>query len=506
VLAKTGPAETADRRRENLALLVVVIGVLIAAVDATIVFLALPEIQRSLHVGVAGEVWIVNGYLLAITILSTQMGRLGDMFGRARMYETGFVIFVAGSFACALAWGPAVLVAFRVVQGVGGSMITANSGAVIADTFEPSRRGRAYGVNSVGWGTGAVLGVVLGGIIVTYISWRWIFWISVPIGLAATVLARKVLVDRPGSRQRRLDWRGSATLGLGLFGLLWAMIGLATERASLTLALFALGGVAALVLFWQVEGRVAEPILDRRLFRIPTMTASLLASLLQSLANFAVLYLLLLYLQGLRHLSPIGASALLVPGYIVGAVTGPFAGSIADRHGAVIPATLGLGIQGVALLIYAQLGPATALPVVALVYMLGAFGGGWFYPSNSSAVMKRAEGDAFGTTAGLLRTFSNVGMVFSFSVAVLVASVTISRQRAFEIFAGLGRLTTAESATYVHAMHAAFYASTSLMVLAAVLSASRAGRRGHGSVAASRSGAQQPEHQRSSCRLRHGGS
>jgi EmrB/QacA subfamily drug resistance transporter len=462
-----------NRRREKLALLVVVVGVLMTAVDATIVFLALPEIQRSLHLGVAAEVWTVNSYLLVITVFSTQMGRLGDMFGRARMYEAGFVIFVCGSFLCALAWAPAALVACRILQGVGGAMITANSGAVIADTFEASSRGRAYGVNSVGWGTGAVLGVVLGGIIVTYFSWRWIFWISVPIGLGAALLARRVLADRPGSRRQRMDWQGIVTLELGLFGLLWAMIGLATERASITQLLAALGGIASLLLFWRVEGRVAEPMLDRNLFRRPTMTASLLASLLQSLANFAVLYLLLMYLQGLRHLSPISASLLLVPGYLVGAVTGPFAGSIADRYGAVIPATAGLGIQVAALLTYAQLGPATPLPAVALLYMIGAFGGGWFYPSNSSAVMKRATGDAFGATAGLLRTFSNVGMVFSFSLAVLVCSVTISQQKAFEIFAGVGGLSAAQSVTYLRAMHAAFYASAGLMVLAAVLSASR---------------------------------
>jgi EmrB/QacA subfamily drug resistance transporter len=466
-----------DRRRENLALLVVVVGVLMTAIDATIVFLALPEIDRSLHIGLAGEVWTVNGYLLVITVASTQMGRLGDMFGRARMYETGFVIFVAGSFACALAWAPAALVAFRVLQGVGGAIITANSGAVIADTFDVSTRGRAYGINSVGWGTGAVLGVVLGGIIVTYISWRWIFWISVPIGIAAAILARRVLVDRPGS-QHRMDWWGIVTLALGLFGLLWAMIGLGTEPASVTQLLSALGGVASLLVFWRVEGRVAEPMLDRNLFRIPTMTASLLAALLQSLANFAVLYLLLMYLQGLRHLSPINASLILVPGYIVGAVTGPFAGRVADRFGAVIPATTGLAIQVVALLIYAQLGPATPLLVVALIYMLGAFGGGWFFPSNSSAVMKRAADNALGTTAGLLRTFSNVGMVFSFSVAVLVCSVAISRPKAFEIFAGVGVLSGPQSVTFLHAMRAAFYASTSLMILAAVLSASRARRPG----------------------------
>lgn len=178
-----------------------VVGVLITAVDATIVVLALPEIQRSLHIGLASVIWVIIGYLLVITLLSTQVGRLGDMFGRVRMYEAGFVIFVVGSLACALAWNELSLIGFRVVQGVGGAFIAANSGAVIADTFPKEQRGRAYGFNAVGFNTGAVLGVVLGGIIVTYVSWRWIFWINVPIGVAAVAVASRVLSER-GERDR----------------------------------------------------------------------------------------------------------------------------------------------------------------------------------------------------------------------------------------------------------------------------------------------------------------
>jgi MFS family permease len=134
-----------------LALLVVVVGVLITAVDTTIVVLALPEIQRSLHIGLASVVWVIIGPLLVITVLSAQVGRLGDMFGRVRMYESGFVVFVVGSLACALAWSEVSLIVFRVAQGVGGALITANSGAVIADTFPKEQRGRAYGFNSIGF-------------------------------------------------------------------------------------------------------------------------------------------------------------------------------------------------------------------------------------------------------------------------------------------------------------------------------------------------------------------
>jgi len=207
-------------------------GVLMTAVDTTIVVLALPEIQRGLHVALSAVVWVIISFLLVITLLATQVGRLGDMFGRVRMYEMGFAVFVLGSLACALAWNETSIIVFRIVQGVGGAFIMANSGAVIADLYPRERRGRAYGYTSVGWTMGAVIGIVLGGLIVTYISWRWVFWINVPVGV---------------------------------------------------------------------------------------------------LAAFAVLFLVIMYLQGPRGLSPIHASLLLVPGYVLGSVVGPYAGRLADR-------------------------------------------------------------------------------------------------------------------------------------------------------------------------------
>ncbi|MGC8462704.1 MAG: MFS transporter [Acidimicrobiales bacterium] len=431
-----GPTEGARAAAHpNLALAVVVVGVLITAVDTTIVVLALPDIQRSLHVGLASVIWVIIGYLLVITLLSTQVGRLGDLFGRLRMYEAGFVVFVAGSLACALSWNELSLVGFRLLQGVGGALIAANSGAVIADTFPPEQRGRAYGMNSIGFNTGAVLGVVLGGVIVTFVSWRWIFGINVPIGLAAAVGARRVLVDSGRRQQRRLDWWGMVTLGIGLFGLLWAMVKLTSQSLDLTIAGWLVGGAVVLVVFWGIERTNPAPMLDLDLFRVPTMTPSLLAALFQSLANFAVLFLLLMYLQGVRHLSP--------------------------------------------LLAYAQLGLRTPLWFVVVAYVVGAVGSGCFFPSNNSAVMKAAPGERFGTASGLLRTFANVGMVFSFALAILVASATITKHEAFAIFVGTTTLRPSVAGPFTDGIHAAFYSSTSLMVVAALLSASRARPRRH---------------------------
>ena len=467
------PAAPAHTRAQSLALLVVVTGVLIAAIDTTIVVLALPAIQRSLHVGLASVIWVIIGYLLVITVLSTQVGRLGDMFGRVRAYEAGFLVFIVGSLACALAWGEVSLIVFRLVQGVGGALITANAGAVIADIFPREQRGRAYGYYAIGWNTGSVLGVVLGGLIVTYVSWRWVFWINVPIGLAAFVVGTRVLHDSGARERHRLDWPGMLTLALGLFGLLWAMVKLTSESFDARIAGYAIGGAVLLVVFALIERVRTEPMLDLRLFRVPTLTPSFLASMFQALASFAVLFLILMYLQGVRHLSPLHASVLLIPGYAVGAIVGLWGGRLADRYSPVLPATTGLAIQIGVMIAYAQLSSSTSLLLVVAIYVVGAIGSGLFYPANTAAVMKAAPGGSLGVTAGLLRTFANLGMVFSFAVAIVVASQSIPRHEAVAIFVGTTSLPRAAAAAFTNGLHAAFYASTSLMVVAALLSASR---------------------------------
>ena len=457
----------------GLAMVVVMTGVLITAVDTTIVVLALPEIERGLHVALSSVIWIVIGYLLVITLLATQVGRLGDMFGRVRMYEMGFLVFILGSLACALAWNESAIIGFRILQGIGGAFVTANSGAVIADLYPPQRRGRAYGYNAVGWSLGAVLGIVVGGLIVTYVSWRWIFWINVPIGAAALVLATRVLHERSERARRHFDFLGMITLGLGLFGVLWAMTTLATASFDASAAGYLIGGAVLIAVFVLVELRQDEPMLHLSLFKVPTLAPSLLAALFQGLANFAVLFLVIMYLQGPRGLSPIHASLLLVPGYVVGSGVGPFAGRMADRFGPVLPATVGLGIQVVALFLYAQLSLGSGLWLVVLASIVNGVGASAFFPANNSAVMKASPPDVFGISSGMLRTFANIGMVFSFSVAILVASRSISKHLAFAIFVGTTSIHGHLAAAFTTGLHAAFYASMGFMALAAVLSATR---------------------------------
>ena len=464
------PAETP---RTGVALLVIMIGVLIAAVDTTIVILALPVMRQDLHVGFASVVWVVLGYLLVITLLATQVGRLGDMFGRVRMYEAGFLIFVVGSALCALSWNESSIVIFRLLQGVGGALISANSGAIIADIFPPHQRGRAYGYTSIGWNVGAVLGILAGGVLVTYLSWRWIFWINVPIGAIALALALRALPSDHGYKHRDLDLPGMATLGVALFSLLWAMVQLTTKSFDGAIAAWLGAGVLLLLLFGWIESRAKDPMVPMRLFHVPTLTPSFLASFFQGLANFAVLFLITMYLQGVRGLSPLDGALLLVPGYLVGSVTGPFAGRLADRLGPVIPATVGLAIQVVAMLLYLGLGLSTPLWAVSAISVVNGLGSGGFFPANNAAVMKAAPKQVFGVASGMLRTFANVGMVFSFSTALLVAAHALSRGLAFAIFVGNAVVSGPAGAAFLRGIHASLLASVAALVVAAVLSALR---------------------------------
>lgn len=459
--------------RPGLALTVIVIGVLITAVDSTIVVLALPTMMRALRAGLATVVWIVMAYLLTMTLLTTQVGRLGDMLGRVRMYEAGFVIFIMGSAWCGLAGSWVMLVMARVAQGIGGALVSANSGAVIADVFPPETRGRAYGFNSIGWNLGAILGILLGGFITTYFSWRWIFFINVPIGAIAFVLALYALHDRNARQRHRFDVAGLVTLAVGLSALLLAMTRLASHGFESLVGWLAGVGVAGLALFAVVESRQQEPLLRLSLFRIRVITFSLLAAFFQGLGGFAVLFLVIMYLQGVRGLSPLDASLLLVPGYLVGGVTGPVAGRLSDRVGSIIPATVGLGLQAVAFFIYAQIGATAPLYVIVVASIVNGLGSGGFFPANNAAVMRGAPPGEYGIASGMLRTFANIGMVLSFAAALLMASTRIPRGLAFAIFVGSAHLHARSTADFLSGLHVALYLSIGAICLAAIGSSAR---------------------------------
>ncbi len=444
-----------------------------SAVDTTAVVLGLPVMMMDLRSDILSMVWVIMAYLLVITILGTQVGKLGDIFGRVRMYNLGFGIFTFGSLLCGFSASGSQIVDFRVLQGIGGALISSNSGAVIADTFPENKRGRAFGFTGFGWSAGAILGILIGGFFVTFLNWRYIFFINIPIGVVATAAGYLLLKGgAPGARSK-IDYVGMLLLGSSLYLLLTFLTDLTGSGWSPDFEAELIASVVLLAGFVLWERFYSSPLLDFGLLRQRVLTASILAAFFQSLASFAVLFLVIMYLQGPRGLSPWNASLLLIPGYILGGTIAPFAGRLSDRLGARIVASVGIVLQVAGMLTYSTLLIGSSLYVVVLGAILNGAGSSTFFPANNSAVMASAPRGAYGIASGLLRTFSNIGMVGSFAVALLIASLSIPRQLAFQIFLGVGQIGGELSSAFIDGMHSALLASIAILIVALVLSVLR---------------------------------
>ena len=470
---QSGTRNNTSGHYQSIALIIVMMGVLMSAVDTTAVVLGLPVMMLDLHSDILSMIWVIMSYLLVITIFGTQVGKLGDMLGRVRMYNIGFGVFTLGSLLCGVSASGPQLVDFRVLQGFGGALISSNSGAIIADTFPENRRGRAFGFTGFGWSAGAVLGILVGGAFVTFLSWRYIFFINIPVGVVATLAGYLMLREGSPRVKSTFDIVGMVLLGTSLYLLLTFLTGVTGSGLSLVFEVELVAGALLLVGFAAWENHYSSPLLNLSLLRKRVLTASILAAFFQSLASFAVLFLVIMYLQGPRGLSPWNASLLLIPGYVLGAMIAPFAGRLSDRLGARVVASVGLMLQAAGLLTYATLLVGTPLYVVVIGAVLNGAGSSTFFPANNSATMANAPRGAYGIASGLLRTFSNIGMVSSFAVALLVASISIPRQLAFEIFLGVGQINGSLSTAFVDGMHSALIASLSILLVALLLSVLR---------------------------------
>jgi EmrB/QacA subfamily drug resistance transporter len=456
---------------------VVILGTLMASVDTTIVLLAFPTITGDLHADLTTVLWTILIYLLLVSILTTQAGRISDLYGHGRFYTIGFVVFTVGSALCGFAQTAESLVAFRAIQAIGGAFMVATGTAILADTFPAAVRGRAFGYTTMGWNVGATLGIVLGGVLTTFVGWRYIFFINVPIGVVAIALAYRYI--GVGNRTKsRLDLVGMVLLAAVLSLVVYGATDFASYGASAwNLSLMALGAVMVVPFLWW-ERRAASPTINLALFHSRLLSRSLAAAFLQSTGYLATVFLLIMYLQGIRGLSPLDASLLLVPGYVLSSGLAPTAGHWADRFGAARVATIGIGFMLVGVLLYAQLGLSTPLIEVALISLVTGIGGALFWPSNNKAVMHDAPPAYYGSVSGLLRTLGNSGTIASYTLVISVASLAVPRAVAFEVFVGRGGVIGSVSTEFLTAIHAAFYVMAVVLVAAAVLSASRLGSAG----------------------------
>ena len=454
-----------------IALSVTTIGAMMAAIDGTIVILALPDMMVRLHADLVEMVWVIMGYILISTVFLLSFGRVADMLGRVRMYNFGFIVFTIGSALCGLSATATQLILFRLVQGSGAALMMVNSLAIITEAFPADERGRAMGINGITWALGGVAGPLLGGLILTAADWRWIFYINVPIGIVGSLWAYRALreLSQP-KRGQHFDPVGAGTFSLGLVALLIALtLGIQYKWTSPPmLSLFGVFAAMA-VAFYLWERRAASPVLDRALFRSRVYNFSVAAAMLQALAMFAVNFLIVFYLQGVRGYDPLTAALLLIPMPIVSAIVGPLSGLLADHIGARIPATVGVLIQAAALVWFiARLSPTTSYQDIALGLALMGLGGGMFWSPNTSAAMNSAAPRLLGIASGALATLRQTGMVTSFALALAVAAGSLPRDVVMNLFVGTNiTLGSQVMQAFIVGIRNAFLVSAILSVIAA---------------------------------------
>ncbi len=447
------------------------VATLMAAIDTNIVLISLPTIGRELpDTSATLLLWILIGYSLFTAVVLLNFGRLSDMYGRVRLYVLGFAVFTLGSLLCGFSQTGLELVGFRLVQAVGAGFLFSNSAAIITDAFPPNERGRALGINQVSIVAGAVVGLVLGGIITSTIGWRWIFFVNVPIGLVATIRARTDLKElAPPEVRPQLDWAGNLVFAGGLTALLLGITLGALGEAPVD---WALGGVllglGLLVIFPFLELRSAHPMLDLTLFRNRVFAGSTVAILLNALARGAFTFILVFYLQGPpRFLSPFTAGLFLIPTSASLAVLGPVSGWLSDRFGSRGFLVLGLLVSSSGFLWLTTITDhATFLQLTPPLVLVGA-GMGMFAAPNRAAMMTAVPPTRRGVASGVGTTFVNTGATVSLGLTLLIMASTLPRSLIDGIF--LGTATSgAAGRGFLDSIHLIFLVSAALCLAALV--------------------------------------
>jgi len=430
------------------------LGMLIATVNSSIILISLPAVFRGIGMNplapenVGYLLWMIMGYLLVSAVLVVSLGRLGDVIGRVRMYNLGFVVFTVSSVALALTpghGGGAALwiIGWRLVQAVGGSMLFACSTAILTDAFPPHHRGMALGVNQIAAIAGSFLGLVVGGIL-SEISWRGVFWVSVPIGIIGTVWSYASLHELVERRQATIDWLGNITFAVGLSALLAGITygiqpygGQSTGWTNPWVLAGLIGGAALLVAFCVVETRVPDPMFRLALFRNRAFALGNLAGLLASMGRGGLQFMLIIWLQGIwlplhgysYESTPLWAGIYLLPMTVGFVVAGPVSGYLSDKFGTRIFATTGL------LVVAATFVGMLLVPVdfdyraFAVLTFINGIGSGMFASPNTSQIMGAVGPTERGAAAGMRGTFFNAGSSLSigvfFSLMVIGLAATL---------------------------------------------------------------------------------
>ncbi len=427
-----------------------------ATIDGSIVIIAMPAIFRGIHLSplapgnITYVLWMIMGYLLVQAVLVVTLGRLGDMFGRVKIYNLGFVVFTLASIALSLdpltgGHGALWLILWRVVQAFGGAMLMANSAAILTDAFPANQRGMALGINQIAGISGQFVGLLLGGLLAAW-DWRAVFWVNVPIGVWGTVWAYRSLREIAATKRAKIDWMGNVLFALGAGGLLAAITygiqpygGHSTGWTNPAVVGGLAGGVALLVVFGIVETKIAEPMFRMSLFKIRAFAAGNAASLMSSMARGGLQFMLVIWLAGIwlplhgydYTVTPLWAGIYMLPLTAGFLIAGPISGYLSDRYGARPFATAGLlvaacGFTGLMLL-------PINFPywIFALIIFCNGIGSGLFASPNTSSIMSSVPAAHRGAASGMRSVFMNSGMSLSigFFFSLMIAGLASTLPR-----------------------------------------------------------------------------
>ncbi len=458
-----------NNKRKTYILISVFIGTLMSAVDTTIVLLALPTMTVDLKAPFLDTIWVILIYLLVLATLTTQLGKIGDIYGRGRIFNAGFIIFIIGSAMSGVSPNVDFLIFSRGIQGFGAVLLQANSNAIISDYFNYGERGKAYGITTMGWSIGGVLGIVLGGLITTFIGWRFIFYINVPVGILGLIISMIYIRDNKKTTVK-IDISGTvlliAILGLISYGAVEvASLGVDTSNIAMIIA-----GLILLLPFIFNEMKFSNPIMNMKIFKVGKLSLSLIAATFQAVGFLSVLFILIMYLQGVRGFSPFYASLILVPGYLLSSVFAPRMGKLSAKLAPGAIAGTGIFVMALGLIVYLFLGVTSPIYFVIVGSIITGAGGSMFWPSNTNAVMSNCPRELLGATSGLLRTLSNIGTLLSYVIAITVAASTVPRYVTFEVFLGIDRLQGGLSSKFIVGLHSALLVSFVILIIGGIAS------------------------------------
>jgi len=451
----------AEENRKWWTLGAVAFGLFMIMLDNTVVNVALPTMQKDLHVSTARLEWVVVAYALTFAALLITGGKLGDLYGRRRLFVIGLVIFTASSLACGLATSAGLLIGARAVQGVGAALMSPATLSIITATFPPKERGQAIGIWAGVSALALAIGPLVGGVIVENINWNWIFFINVPVGVLGVVASQIFIREsRDTSHEQSLDLPGLATSALGLFALSYALIeGNDKGWTSPEIIGFLVAAVVLLVAFVLLELRQRLPMLDLSLFKIGSFSGANTVAMLVSMGMFGVFFFVSLYIQNILGYSATQAGAMFLPMTVLIIVIAPIAGRLYNRVGARWLMGGGMTIVGISLLLYQRATVSSDFWTLLPAMILGGVGMAMTMSPMTAVAMGSVPVDKAGVGSGVLNSFRQVGGSLGIGLMGAILAAYLHHP--------IG--TPASKVDYVNGMHAALAVSAAITFAAAIV-------------------------------------